>query len=828
MKTVAISFLLFFCLNNIYAQTNKSVMFADPDTAHISMGTHSVHQITTNLTVEAWIKPSRDNTYEGIANNIYWTAGHTSGYGLFMGGFSTYYYVQFIVVTSNWNGDYHTYGKIDSLNGWYHIAGTYDGAYMRLYVNGVLADSLAVTGSIDYTYFNAFRVGKYQDDDENIFYQGLIDDVRLWNVVRTQSEIADNRFTELVGNETGLVGYWKLNEGSGTTTQDATSNDKDGTLSGGVGWANGLGTRLYATTTGAGSNDGSSWGNAMTGLQAALTAATPGGEIWVAKGTYVPSYDYGLGGGARYYHFRMIEGTKIYGGFAGSESAISERTDYGIGGVNETILSGDVGTSEVSTDNCYHVFYHPSGLGLTSLAVLDGFTIKGGNANGTGNDVYGGGMYNEDASSLTINYCSFISNNGASGGGMYNIQASPVIANCTFVSNTASDIGSGMMNDEDSFPKLTNCLFHSNSAVNFGGGISNFNAGLELTNCTITSNSSAHGGGIANESSNTTLFNCIVWGNEASSTGDEFWIYSEGSMHLYNSCFADDTSDVFNNGGVFSPDESSCIVTDPQFAGSSLNPAHPYSLLGISPCVDAGHLDEEVGPYNNEAYDIRGAGYPRKLNKDNGDAGTIDMGVYEYKLSVDALPVELTSLTAEATSANVTLAWQTATEVNNYGFEVERRRVSSEQSAASSWSKVGFVDGAGTSNAPKEYSFTDSRLSSGRYAYRLRQVDIDGAYKYSGSVEIDVAIPKIFALSQNFPNPFNPETVISYELPVMSSVKLAVYDILGREVAVLVNEEKPEGAYTIQWNASKISSGMYFYRLDSGKNSLVKKLVLMK
>ena len=205
------------------------------------------------------------------------------------------------------------------------------------------------------------------------------------------------------------------------------------------------------------------------------------------------------------------------------------------------------------------------------------------------------------------------------------------------------------------------------------------------------------------------------------------------------------------------------------------------------------------------------------------------MGVYEYKLSVDALPVELTSLTAEATSANVTLAWQTATEVNNYGFEVERRRVSSEQSAASSWSKVGFVDGAGTSNAPKEYSFTDSRLSSGRYAYRLRQVDIDGAYKYSGSVEIEVSILKMFTLGQNYPNPFNPRTTIDFTLVEDSKVSLKVFDVLGKDVATLVDGELKAGIqHSVPFDASKLSSGMYFYRLDAGKNSLVKKLTLMK
>ncbi|MCX6120966.1 MAG: S8 family serine peptidase, partial [Ignavibacteriales bacterium] len=196
--------------------------------------------------------------------------------------------------------------------------------------------------------------------------------------------------------------------------------------------------------------------------------------------------------------------------------------------------------------------------------------------------------------------------------------------------------------------------------------------------------------------------------------------------------------------------------------------------------------------------------------------------------SYGVLPVELVSFTASVEHSRTTLKWGTATEINNYGFEVERRAVKYQPLTMSRWEKIGFVQGSGTSNAIHNYSFIDQILPAGYFAYRLKQVDNSGTYKYSSEVEIKNAIPNVFVLNQNYPNPFNSETVLSFEIGAFGLVKLIIYDVLGQEVATLVNEIKPAGAYTIQWNASSMPSGVYFYQLQTNHFIDTKKLVLLR
>lgn len=196
------------------------------------------------------------------------------------------------------------------------------------------------------------------------------------------------------------------------------------------------------------------------------------------------------------------------------------------------------------------------------------------------------------------------------------------------------------------------------------------------------------------------------------------------------------------------------------------------------------------------------------------------------------LPVELTEFTAASTSsATVVLKWQTATEVSNYGFQVERNKEKEE----SGWESIGFVNGHGNSNSPKDYTFTDASipLNASAVNYRLKQIDNDGKYKYSHIVEVQFESPKEYKLSQNYPNPFNPSTVISYSIPKngkseTSNVKLIVYDILGNEAATLVNKQQTAGNYEVKFDGSKLSSGVYLYKLEAEGKILVNKMIMTK
>jgi len=191
------------------------------------------------------------------------------------------------------------------------------------------------------------------------------------------------------------------------------------------------------------------------------------------------------------------------------------------------------------------------------------------------------------------------------------------------------------------------------------------------------------------------------------------------------------------------------------------------------------------------------------------------------------LPVELSSFSVLMVNNGVKLNWRTETEVNNYGFEVERK-VSSKQLAVGDWARIGFVEGNGNSNSPKKYSFIDDNVTSGKYAYRLKQIDNDGTFEYSKIIKIDVDAPLEFELSQNYPNPFNPSTTIRYSLSVTSNVKLSVFNILGEEVQILVNETKEAGIHTINFNASQSNSGIYFYKLETRNFLRVKKMSLIR
>ena len=187
------------------------------------------------------------------------------------------------------------------------------------------------------------------------------------------------------------------------------------------------------------------------------------------------------------------------------------------------------------------------------------------------------------------------------------------------------------------------------------------------------------------------------------------------------------------------------------------------------------------------------------------------------------LPVELYSFSAVINKSSVNLIWHTETEVNNYGFEIQR------SSKGDDWATLGFVNGYGNSNSAKDYSFEDNAVgTSGTYSYRLKQIDNDGAYDYSKTIEVNFGSPASIELKQNYPNPFNPTTTINFTLPVDDVVSLVVYNAIGEQVRVLQNGMLEAGVHTFNFNGGDLPSGLYLYRLSTSANTQVRKMMLVK
>jgi len=243
----------------------------------------------------------------------------------------------------------------------------------------------------------------------------------------------------------------------------------------------------------------------------------------------------------------------------------------------------------------------------------------------------------------------------------------------------------------------------------------------------------------------------------------------------------------------------------------------------------------ENGGSSWNAYLIQGnAPGQYELNTTDNSVKVYGLNAFSIYTNSDAnspLPVSLSSFQNFISGRDVKLKWTTQSEINNQGFEIERAVLNNEEKR---WIKIGFVNGNGNSGSQKNYSYDDRKLETGKYKYRLKQIDYNGNYEYfelEGQVEIGV--PAVFNLSQNYPNPFNPTTKIDINIPSESKVSLIVFDVSGREVKKLINNElKSPGYYTVSFNASELSSGVYFYRIIAevkGQNLVMtKKMVLIR
>jgi hypothetical protein len=531
-------------------------------------------------------------------------------------------------------------------------------------------------------------------------------------------------------------------------------------------------TRIYVTPNGSGK--GSSWADATNNLQSAINNYCGITEIWVAAGTCKPTQD-PFGNTAptdpRNKTFYLKNGVKLYGGFDGTESNLSER-DVAI---NVTILSGDIGTVGNTADNCYHVVLSVhDGTGT----VLDGFTVSGGNANnGTeaitveSYPVYkrdGGGMDNSYSSTPTITNCIFSNNAALFGGGLFTSNSSPNVTNCVFRNNTGEYNGAAIHNFSSSAPVFTNCTFFSNAAGGYAGGIWNTSSSPTLINCTLYSNSAVNSGGAMYTSGGSPIItNCIIWGNTG---GGASGIDGDGALISYSI-----VQGGYSGTGNSSANPLFINPSDPDGPDNILRTADDGLGLQInSPAIDAGT------PSGAPALDI--TGYAR--------TGNPDMGAYEYEIP---LPVELLYFSGQSDDAGNHLYWATASEKDNAGFELERSGNHAD------FETIGRLNGAGDSQGLQRYAFLDEQPLSNVNYYRLKQLESSGAFVYSNIVCLKSGTePALKA----YPNPGDGLFYIAGKALEDQPVRL--FNLLGQSFEAIVRNHEidlrgfPVGVYFLQ------------------------------
>ncbi len=463
-----------------------------------------------------------------------------------------------------------------------------------------------------------------------------------------------------------------------------------------------------------------------------------------------------------------------------------------------------------------------------------------------------GNVSNRNASTI-VNGTLVLNNYYLSGSGDFHIGSGGTIqiGSADGISSSGST-GNIRMTGIRNFSPYANYVYNGTNAQMTGNGlprivknlIINNNAWVTLSSSISVGNLNLINGNLSTESNSisvgTSITNVGVLNNtNGKILGDlNRWVSNSNSVLF----------PVGSTPSKYTPVILSNIVGAGLFTVTAVNGIHPNALDndflqmywklvngGITSAdIEFHYLDSDVVG-NEESYllyrydgDMHSYS-PFSLNSTNNIASASGVNSFsDWTLGIEEpLPVELTLLSATVIGTTVKLSWQTATEINNYGFEVERKLNNMDQ-ISDNWEKIGFVNGNGNSNSTKSYSFIDKNTSTGKYSYRLKQIDNDGQFEYSKSIEVNIKRIEKFELSQNYPNPFNPATTISFSLPEASNVKLTLYNLLGQEIETLIDGFKESGTHSFSFNASQLNSGVYIYKLETNGFTQTRKMTLIK
>ena len=525
-------------------------------------------------------------------------------------------------------------------------------------------------------------------------------------------------------------------------------------------------------------------------------------------------------------------------------------------GAGSTIIDGN------GTDRAFHL----NPLAAASFTVsFSGMTIQNGSVSGSGGGIYGrdntltlsnstisgnatsgggsrgGGLYLQ-AGTLSVTSSTISGNtSGGSGGGIYNTGTAATITSSTISGNSATGNRGGGMYNGGATVTVTNSTISGNLSHGNGGGIYNTGTAATITSSTISGNSTnSHGGGLHNVSGTTTLEYSTVASNTVLGVGGGFRSQS-GTLNVMSTivgdnggnspapdCFGTITSQDFNlvedlTGCTFTPMSNDITGQAPLLA--------PLASNGGSTQT---HLPQLGSPVTDQGTCSSGAvteGQRGELRPfDDGSITDADDGcdIGAVELSGIELPVELISFDAVLDGAAVLLRWATASETNNAGFEVQKWS-RAEAQEGEHWDLLAFVEGHGTTLEAQQYSYRVTDLDPGKHTFRLKQVDFDGSFEYSLEVEVQAAMPERFVLEPAYPNPFNPQTTIKFAVREAHPVRLALYNMLGRRVAVLYEGIAEAGQIqVVRLNGAALSSGLYVVRLVGREINASRQVTLIK